>query len=69
MERKYFCNTIHIFVISYTTKVSQHIPQGFSLSTISSNNSIGNKHDVYRGNNCIKIFCEFFRGHIMEIIN
>ena len=34
---------------SSTTKVSKHIPSGFSMSTISSFRSIENKHDVYRG--------------------
>ena len=34
---------------SSTTKVSEHIPSGFSMSTISSLKSIENKHDVYRG--------------------
>ena len=33
---------------SSTTKVSEHIPSGFSMSTISSFRSIENKHDVYR---------------------
>ena len=31
---------------SFTTKVSEHIPSDFSMSTISSFKSIGNKHDV-----------------------
>ena len=30
-------------------KVSEYIPSGFSMSTISSFTSIENKHDVYRG--------------------
>ena len=33
---------------SSTTKVSEHIPFGFSMSTISFR-SIENNHDVYRG--------------------
>ena len=33
---------------SSTTKVGEHIPSGFSMSTISSLKSIENKHDVYR---------------------
>ena len=33
---------------SSTTKVSEHIPSGFSMSTISSFRSIENKHDVYK---------------------
>ena len=34
---------------SSTTKVSEHIPSGFSMSTISAFRSIENKHNVYRG--------------------
>ena len=33
-----------------TAKVSEHIPVGFTVSTISFNN----KHDVYRGKGCMK---------------
>ena len=54
---------------SFTTKVSEHIPTGFAMSTISSFRSIENKHDVYRGNNCMKKFCGSLRGHAMKIIN
>ena len=52
-----------------TIKVSEHIPSGFSMYTISSFRSIENKHDVYRGNDCMKKFCEFFREHAIKIIN
>ena len=41
---------------SSTTKVSKHIPSGFSISTISSFRSTENKHDVYRDKDCIKKF-------------
>ena len=34
---------------SFTTKISEHIPSGFSMSTISSFRSIENEHDIYRG--------------------
>ena len=44
---------------SSTTKISEHISSGFSMSTISSFRSIENKHNVYRGKDCIKKFCEF----------
>ena len=43
---------------SSTTKVGQHIPSEFSMSTISSFKSIKNKYDVYRGKDCMKKFCE-----------
>ena len=54
---------------SSTTKVSEHIPSGFSISTISSFKSIENKHGVYRGKDCMKRFCEFLRKHATKIIN
>ena len=38
---------------SSPTKESEHIPSGFSMSTISSIKSIENKHDVYRGKDCM----------------
>ena len=43
--------------------------QVFSMSTTSSFKSIENKHDVYRGKDCMKNFCESLRDHAMKIIN
>ena len=37
------------------------------MSTISLFRSIGNKHDVYKGKDCMKKFCEFSREHAMKI--
>ena len=51
------------------TKVSKHISSGFSLYTICSFRSIENKHDVYRGKDCIKKFCEFLGKHAIKIIH
>ena len=39
------------------------------MSTISSFRSIENKHDVYRGKDCMKKFCDFLREHVVKIIN
>ena len=39
------------------------------MSTISSFGSIQNKHDVHKGKDCMKKFCEFLREHKMKIIN
>ena len=39
------------------------------MFTISSYKSIENKHDVYRGEDCMKKFSEFLREHAMKIIN
>ena len=47
----------------------EHIPSGFSMSTISSFRSIENKYDVYRGKDCVKKFCEYLKWHAMKIIN
>ena len=46
-----------------TTKLSKHIPSGFSMSTISPFRSIENKHDVHRSKDGMKTFCGFLRGH------
>ena len=54
---------------SSTKKVSEHIPSGFSMFTISSFRSIGNEHDKYRGKDCMKKFCEFLREHAIKMIN
>ena len=52
-----------------TTKLSKHISSGFSMTTICSFRSLENKHDLCRGKNCMKKFCEFLREHAMKIIN
>ena len=46
-----------------TSKVSEHIPSGFSMSAISSFRSIENKHRMYRGKDCMKKFCAFVKVH------
>ena len=54
---------------SFTTKVSKHIPSGFSICPISSLRNIENKHDLYRGKDYMKTFREFLREHAINIIN
>ena len=54
---------------SSTSKVGERIPSGFSMCTISSFRSIENKHDIHRGKDCMKKFCEFLREHAMKITN
>ena len=54
---------------SSTTKVSKHIPPGFSMSAISSFRRTENKHNVYKGKDGMKRFCEFSREHAMKVIN
>ena len=53
---------------SSTTKSSQNILSGFSMSTILSFKSIENKHDVYRSKDCMKKFWKFLREYARKII-
>ena len=39
------------------------------MSTISSFRSIEDEHDLYRGKDCMKKFCEYVREHAMKITN
>ena len=39
------------------------------MSTISSFKSIENKHDIYRGKDYLKKFCESLREDAMKIVN
>ena len=39
------------------------------MSTISSFKNLENKHDVYRGKNCIKYSYEYLLEHAMMILN
>ena len=56
-------------ILKIHSKVGEHIPSRFSMSTISSIKSLENKHDIYRGKYCMKNFCESLREHAMEITN
>ena len=54
---------------SFTGKVGEHIPTSFSMSLISSFKNIQNRHDLYRGKDCMKKFCESLREHAIKTIN
>ena len=54
---------------SSTRKVSEHIPSGFLMPTISSFRSIENKHYIYRAKDRMNKFCESLSEHAMKIIN
>ena len=47
---------------SFTTKLGEHTPSGFPISTILSFKDIKNKHGIYRGQYCMKKFCECTEG-------
>ena len=52
---------------SSTTKLGEHIPSGFSMSTLSSFKRIENKNEVYIGKDCMKKLCKSVREHAMII--
>ena len=54
---------------SSTTKVSEHIPLGFSMWIIFSFKIIENKHDVCRGRDCMKKFSKSLREQAIKTIN
>ena len=54
---------------SSRTKVGEHIPSGYSMSTISSLDHIEKKHILYRGNDCVKKFCTSLREHTKNVID
>ena len=49
-------------------KVGGHIPSVFSMSPILSCKSIEKNHDVYRGKDCRKKFCESLREHAIKLL-
>ena len=40
---------------SSTTKINKHTPSGYSLFTHCSFDATKNKHDYYRGKNCLNV--------------
>ena len=54
---------------SSTTKIGEHIPCGYSMSTIWTFDHIENKHSLYLGKDCMKKFCESLREHAKNIID
>ena len=61
-------NNAEIILDLSARKVSKHIPSCFSMSTIYLLRSIENKHDVYKGKDCIKKFCGFLAEQAIKII-
>ena len=50
---------------SSATKIGEHIPCGYSMSTIWAFDNIENKHTLYCGEDCMKKLCSYLRGHDM----
>ena len=54
---------------SSTTKIGEHIPCGYSVLTIWAFHHIKNKHTLCRGNDCMKMLCEYLRKHRKNVID
>ena len=54
---------------SSTTKISEHIPCGYSMSIAWAFHHIESKHALYLGKYCMQKFCESLREHTKNIIN
>ena len=54
---------------SSTTKINKHIPSVYSIFTSCSFDESKNKLNYYKGDDCMKKFCEDLREHATEIIN
>ena len=54
---------------SSTTKIGEHIPCGYSMSTIRAFHNIENKYTSYRGEDCMKKFRESLIEHAKNIID
>ena len=52
-----------------TTKIGEHIPCGYLISTFWGFNHIEDKQTLYRGKDCMKRFCESLREHAKGIID
>ena len=58
-----------ILVKPSVTKVGEHFPCGYSMSTIWTFDGKENNVDVYKDEGCMKRFCESWREDTMKIIN
>ena len=52
-----------------TTKIVEHIPCGYWVSSTWAFYHIENKDTLYRGEDCMKKFCKSLREHTKNIIN
>ena len=52
---------------SSTTKLDEHIPCGYSMSTIWPFGDIDNNHDIYRSEDCMERFYEKHRKNTISL--
>ena len=54
---------------SSTSEIGEHIPCGYSVSTIWAFDHIENKYTLYRAKDCMKKFCKSLRKQAKNIID
>ena len=54
---------------SQTAKIEKHILYGYLILTTWAFDHIENKHNLYRGKDCMKNFCETLREHLKNVID
>ena len=54
---------------SSATKTNKHTPSGYSMFICTSFDAKKNKLDCYRGEDCMKKFCEDLKKHVERMIN
>ena len=54
---------------SSKTKIREHIPCRYSMSTMLAFDNIENKHTVYLVEDCMKKFCTSLRGNATNVTN
>ena len=54
---------------SYTERKAMHEPCGYALSLVCSFDKIKNKHNFYRGRDCMKRFCSDLKELVTKIVN
>ena len=57
------------FERSFTKGVGEHIPCEYLMSMVWTFDGIANNHNVYRGHDCLKKFCESFGENAINLIN
>ena len=55
--------------LSFATKIKQHVPSGYSISTNCSFDKSHNNLSRYRGEDCMKRFCKDLKDHATRIVD
>ena len=65
----YLKKLVFVIIILITTKINKHTPSVYSLCTHCSFDNTKNRHDYYRGQDCMKMFCKDLKEHATKTIN